>query len=486
MRAFLTVQEGPAKGRVLTAEEGTMLRVGRQKNADISIENDKALSGLHFAIWCDKSVCRIRDLNSTNGTFVNGIRVNLVELFDRDTISAGGSEFSIRFEGQIQTTVVDPLVYPEVARLRQKDAAKKPAAKAAFAVPLAPVPSPAALPAAAVPLDATDPLPEDVVAIAKDAPQAAPPADKAPECIHRLSVTFQDATGQREIWLMPGQTIIVGRNQMSDVTVTGDPAISGVHFALDCEAERCRLRDLHSQNGVRLNGVAVPYATIYKGDRFVAGKTQFSVAIEGGTEAPDAPLRTWVFEDLVRRKFATFHAQELSAEYHLVDAVGTEPMPIELLRRLARHREVGVLVDVSKVDDAPWQAAAQRSHPCGTRGALHEIADVEQVVPAIRQVWGDDALAVLFPHEGRETALATLAEGLDAFERAEGPSPDPPPCPVPPTAWVEWLARHPEHLARLLAGCEAVFLRGEDAQRWRIVCETDFISRLNRLGYFPS
>ncbi|PQO38586.1 hypothetical protein C5Y97_11110 [Blastopirellula marina] len=486
MRAFLTVQHGPAKGETISAEPGMMLRVGRQANADLTIGNDHAMSGLHFALLCDKNRCRLRDLNSTNGTFVNGIRVNLVELYDRDTIRAGNSEFQVRFEGEINTTVIDPLMYPEVQRLREKDAQKgnSPLGR-----------SPSAIPVNPLGLDSTDELSPEITdlanAISAEQEQQSeetelhcdsPKTDSQPS-ITRLNVSFEDATRKRQIWLTPGQTVIVGRNQMSDITVVGDASISGVHFALDCEENRCRLRDLQSQNGITLNGVSVPYATIYTGDKFIAGTTEFQVTIDGGQEAPDAPLRTWVFEDLVRRKFATFYAKDIGTDYHLVDAVGIEPLPIELLRRLARHRDIGVIVDGTEIRSEVWEKAAQETFACDPSAVkVVHMADIEKVIEPLHQEWGKNALAFLFPYAGQEGALADLAPEITAYiphgrQRAGfGNVGD----------WVMWLSESPSEIPKRLPHIEAVFIQHPDARRWRMLCDTDFISQLNRLGYLPS
>ncbi|MBA2115706.1 FHA domain-containing protein [Bremerella alba] len=491
MRAYLTVQEGPAQGEMITAEQGSMFRVGRQANADLSISDDRAMSGLHFALLCDKSRCRIRDLNSTNGTFVNGIRVNLVELHDRDTIRAGGSEFQVRFEGEITTTVVDPLMYPEIQRLREKDSQKEPGKKP-FA-PAAQAVSPATL-------ESTNDFGQEVEQLAQQIS-----AEVENECtekvdsdapskwdsirIIRLNVTFEDASGKRHVWLIPGQTVIIGRNQMADVTVVGDASISGVHFGLDCEEKRCRLRDLQSQNGTKLNDVDVPYATIYTGDKFLAGKTEFHVTIDGGEEAPDAPLRTWVFEDLVRRKFATFFAKEVGENYHLVDAVGVEPLPIEFLRRLARHRDVGAIVDTSKVKSQPWESNSEGTFDCdGSHAKVFHIADIEKVVDEVREAWGKDAFAFIFPHEGKEEVISAYPEAVAKYrEETDSDAPD---SDAPDFGsagdWIDWLCEHPDRISELMPNAEAIFIQHTDPKRWRLLCETDFISRLNRLGYLPS
>lgn len=507
MRAFLTVQSGPAQGKMVTAEQGALFRIGRQANADLPITDDRALSGLHFAILCDKLRCRIRDLNSTNGTFVNGIRVNLVELYDRDTIRAGNSDFQVRFEGQINTTVIDPLLYPEVAQLRNKKKPQLPDKAKAGSPPAAPFATAPFAVAAGPPLDvsleATEALPPEVADLvrsivadgsgAADAAVSAasepPPERPSTTRILRLNVSFHDASGDRHIWLSPGQTIIVGRNEMADVSVVGDAAISGVHFALDCEEKRCRIRDLQSQNGTRLNDVTIPYATIYTGDHFTAGKTEFQVTIEGGKEAPDAPLRTWVFEDLVRRKFATFVATPVGDEHHLVDAVGTEPRPIELLRRLARHRDIGVLVNRQIIDAAAWQEAADETFTrpdarsqaadSGPVTTIFHIPDVEKVVSEIDANWGEDAMAFIFPHEGQEAQLKTLTELLAEIRLTDD-------APATPRGWVDWLVARPEQVPLLLANVEALLIAHPDPAKWRILCETDFITRLNRLGYLPA
>jgi len=486
MRAYLTVQEGPAQGEMITAEQGSMFRIGRQANADLPITDDRAMSGLHFALLCDKSRCRIRDLNSTNGTFVNGIRINLVELHDRDTIRAGNSEFQVRFEGEITTTVVDPLMYPEIQRLRENEA-QKPSGKEPFA--------PAAQAVDPRSLESTEEYGAEVEQLAKQSaidaedksadnrdPEDAPRHDSIR--ILRLNVTFEDATGKRHVWLIPGQTIIIGRNQMADVTVVGDASISGMHFGLDCEEKRCRLRDLQSQNGTKLNDVGVPYATIYTGDKFVAGKTEFHVTIDGGEEAPDAPLRTWVFEDLVRRKFATFFAKDIGEHYHLVDAVGIEPMPIEFLRRLARHRDVGAIVDTSQVDTKPWEAHSERTFVCDDSHAkVFHIADIEKVVDDLRDAWGKDAFAFIFPHEGQEEVISVYPEAVAKYhQEADSDAPDFGSA----GDWVNWLCDHPNRIADLMPNAEAVFIQHPDPKRWRLLCETDFITRLNRLGYLPS
>ena len=69
--------------------------IGRSKKCDIYI-NDKYLSKEHARIFFDKEKFFIEDLNSTNGTFVNGkeiLSAHPVKLKDNDKISFGDVSF---------------------------------------------------------------------------------------------------------------------------------------------------------------------------------------------------------------------------------------------------------------------------------------------------------------------------------------------------------------------------------------------------------
>ena len=56
---------------------------------------DMALSRDHFMIEINPPQCELRDLGSTNGTFVNNQRVDRVRLVSGDMIAAGQSVFRV-------------------------------------------------------------------------------------------------------------------------------------------------------------------------------------------------------------------------------------------------------------------------------------------------------------------------------------------------------------------------------------------------------
>src|SRR5713101_3237883 len=90
---------GPIAGRKIEIRAGTILRLGRTAKSDYSIGEDSYLSSQHFAVECDGTECRIRDLGSSNGTFVNGERVTeTVVVKEGASLVAGGSTFAIHIE----------------------------------------------------------------------------------------------------------------------------------------------------------------------------------------------------------------------------------------------------------------------------------------------------------------------------------------------------------------------------------------------------
>jgi hypothetical protein len=67
--------------------------IGRDEAADITVD-DRGLSRVHFEIGFDGEIAAIRDLGSTNGTFVDDMRVTELVLRSGSRISAGRTDFS--------------------------------------------------------------------------------------------------------------------------------------------------------------------------------------------------------------------------------------------------------------------------------------------------------------------------------------------------------------------------------------------------------
>jgi Nif-specific regulatory protein len=90
MNAHLVAISGPLEGADFPLAGD--LSIGREKTNVISVE-DRMLSRHHCLIHVGDSECQIRDLGSSNGTYVNGLSIAAHALNEGDQIKAGQSLF---------------------------------------------------------------------------------------------------------------------------------------------------------------------------------------------------------------------------------------------------------------------------------------------------------------------------------------------------------------------------------------------------------
>lgn len=90
MRVVLDVTAGPHEGRAFAFDQHDNFIVGRSKQAHFQLAfKDKYFSRIHFMVEVNPPYCRLMDLNSRNGTVVNGQKVTAVDLKHGDEIKAG-------------------------------------------------------------------------------------------------------------------------------------------------------------------------------------------------------------------------------------------------------------------------------------------------------------------------------------------------------------------------------------------------------------
>jgi hypothetical protein len=95
MAVTFKIESGPRAGATYLIQPGQTLSVGRTNQATLPIPEDTFLSRVHFEVTFDGRICRLRDLNSSNGTKHNGASVREAQLLDGDQIHAGQTLFSV-------------------------------------------------------------------------------------------------------------------------------------------------------------------------------------------------------------------------------------------------------------------------------------------------------------------------------------------------------------------------------------------------------
>lgn len=93
----LILQRGKNPPRMFQLPPDQVVSVGRDKVNTISIA-DQTLSGQHFRIVPKGLMYYLVDLQSTNGTYLNGERVTLKELKPNSIIHAGQCDFTFKRE----------------------------------------------------------------------------------------------------------------------------------------------------------------------------------------------------------------------------------------------------------------------------------------------------------------------------------------------------------------------------------------------------
>ncbi len=89
MRVSLNVVAGPQTGRSFAFDQHDTFMIGRSEDSQFCLPQDRFFSRHHCLIEIAPPQAFLRDLSSTNGTFVNGLRVDTAHLKSGDRIQGG-------------------------------------------------------------------------------------------------------------------------------------------------------------------------------------------------------------------------------------------------------------------------------------------------------------------------------------------------------------------------------------------------------------
>ncbi|MCA9157331.1 MAG: FHA domain-containing protein [Planctomycetales bacterium] len=247
------------------------VNVGREANNEFSFPHDLQMSSVHFTIGTEPGGCRIRDLGSSNGLFLNTKRVSTAIVVEGDEVQAGGSRWQL---------VVRPVELES----------NMPTAAAAR--DLSPIEMPPKVPPPTTPSAWT--------------------ADNRSEPGGFASVLLLTADDNSSRRLVGSQRITIGRTTASQWVFDHDEQMSSCHMELSQQFGVWKVTDLDSSNGTFVNGSRVSEVQLFSGDEIRGGQTRFKVALSESTPEQPTPRPAGITDSAsVRPPVAEF--DEMSA-----------------------------------------------------------------------------------------------------------------------------------------------------------------------------
>src|SRR6266704_1525106 len=134
----LEIKAGPFAGKKIALASGQSMVIGRALDrAQFAIPHDNHMSGVHFAVECGPSGCRVVDKKSTNGTLLNGAKIQEAMLATGDEIKSGQTIFVVRIVPDDQLPVSGAQVSGQASAPAQRETPPAPAARESPAAPAA-------------------------------------------------------------------------------------------------------------------------------------------------------------------------------------------------------------------------------------------------------------------------------------------------------------------------------------------------------------
>lgn len=274
MRALIIYVSGPIDTgvRPINLTDGQSVVLGRASVCDLSLSADRSVSSRHARISCADNVVKLEDLDSRNGTFINGTQVDKALLIDLDEIRIGACVFRVKLEKSqpFQAFTVDVKSSPPV----------KPRADVKFSFDSldinAGMPTPGAdkfwseAPTAELPKKN------------QNRPRSAAPREVSPQGVTSrgtLTIEFRLPDGELDkLFVRNGQKASVGRGAKADHQLDF-PELAAVHFKLRMARDVATLVDGKSRTGTFLNGQRIRSAELRNGDKIEAGHVVFNVVL---------------------------------------------------------------------------------------------------------------------------------------------------------------------------------------------------------------
>jgi len=280
----ITISDGPDKGKTYDFNEGEAV-FGRSK-ADVKI-NDTKISGRHAKIVIDpEGSVFIEDLNSTNGTYIGGRKIQGREpLQNLDEVVMGLSKLSVAIVEKLEEFKRDNVPCQETIPFGEspplvEGSQTRDMPRTSMAEPSIKLPSDSEFYTESAIHRIDELIQQEMKTFSRwDHPAV---IEESESKVVKVKVTLrikQGPDGTAEI-VCSKPVSTLGRKDV-DFRIN-DPDCSRKHCALEIlNGEKVFARDLASTNGTHINGKKITYEELKTGDFLQIGQTVFEVTVEG-------------------------------------------------------------------------------------------------------------------------------------------------------------------------------------------------------------
>lgn len=109
---FLMITDGPMQGHRFAIKSSDAIVIGRGADASVHIPYDPFCSRTHARIFCKDQEFYLEDLKSTNGTFLNGEKIEApASLKNNDKLKLGNTEAVFIIKAEERETPPDDDVF---------------------------------------------------------------------------------------------------------------------------------------------------------------------------------------------------------------------------------------------------------------------------------------------------------------------------------------------------------------------------------------
>jgi hypothetical protein len=130
MGVLLEINAGPFAGKKIAIVTGQTVTFGRAAGrAEFPLPHDTFMSGVHFAVECGSGGCRVQDRKSSNGTFLNGAKIQDAMLANGDEIKGGQTIFAVKIVADAK--LASMILPAEAAQISAPQAPQPPAVEPA-------------------------------------------------------------------------------------------------------------------------------------------------------------------------------------------------------------------------------------------------------------------------------------------------------------------------------------------------------------------